>query len=313
MSLTIVKGSEPITVDQIRMLVFGQPGSGKSSFGFTCETPLMLDFDGGAHRSAFRKDIVRIGQWSDVTQIAADDLKPYQTLVVDTVGRALDYLSTALVEDDPKLATRTGGLTLSGYGALKSAFASWISRINTLGLDVVMVAHDKETTNERDTKIVRPDIQGGSYGEVFKLCDAVGYLYLENRKRVLDFSPTENWVGKNPASFEPISVPDYTANGKFGAELVTVIKESLGQISAEGEKVAKTVQKFGEKLEKVEDAGGLNKAMKALEKLESPAKPQAKKLLHERMKTLECEYDKASKQFVDPEPEETTDDGDPFD
>src|SRR3990167_5019230 len=117
MALKIHKASDPILVTQIKMLIYGQPGIGKSSFGFTAEAPLTLDFDDGARRSAFRQDIVQIGSWADVNNITPEDLKPYKTLVIDTVGRALDFIAASLIADNPKLGSKTGGLTLQGYGA----------------------------------------------------------------------------------------------------------------------------------------------------------------------------------------------------
>ena len=73
MALKIHRASDPIEVTQIKMLVYGQPGIGKSSFGFTAEAPLTLDFDDGARRSSFRQDIVQIGSWADANSITAED------------------------------------------------------------------------------------------------------------------------------------------------------------------------------------------------------------------------------------------------
>src|SRR5690348_16106448 len=103
MALKIHRASDPIAVTQIKMLVYGQPGIGKSSFGFTSDTPLTLDFDDGARRSAFRQDIVQVSSWDDVNAITAEDLKPYKTVIIDTVGRALDFIAASIVSDNPKL------------------------------------------------------------------------------------------------------------------------------------------------------------------------------------------------------------------
>jgi len=52
MALKIVSAADPIEVTQLRMMIYGQPGAWKSSVAFTADKPLMLDFDGGAQRSA---------------------------------------------------------------------------------------------------------------------------------------------------------------------------------------------------------------------------------------------------------------------
>lgn len=297
MALKIHRASDPIAVTQIKMLVYGQPGIGKSSFGFTSDTPLTLDFDDGARRSAFRQDIVQVSSWDDVNAITAEDLKPYKTVVIDTVGRALDFIAASIVSDNPKLGSKTGGLSLQGYGALKASFTAWLSRLNTLGLDVVMIAHDKETTNERDVKIVRPDVTGGSYNEIFKLADSVGYMFADGKKRVLDFNPTENYVGKNPAQFELIHIPDYVKEPRFAAGLISKIKAGLGAISEESRKVVEAVTRFRADVDSLSTAEELTNLIDGVNKLDEPIKSQCKFALNERAKSLGFEFDKAAKAF----------------
>lgn len=302
--LKIHRASDPIEISQIKMLIYGQPGIGKSSLCFTAEKPLLLDFDHGAHRSAFRRDIVPIESWSDINSITADDLAPYKTLALDTVGRALDYLSAAIIADNPKMGNKTGGLTLQGFGALKSGFASWLAKINTLGLDVIMTAHDKESTNERDIKIVRPDVTGGSYNEIFKLADSVGYMYADGKKRVLDFNPTENYVGKNPAEFDMLDIPNYNSEPHFAATLITDIKGALGNISEEGQKIVEAVAEFRKNVEKIDTADGMTKLLREVNKLDEPLRAQVKVVMNDRCKDLGYEFDKKAKAFVDPTEQE---------
>lgn len=298
MALKIHRASDPIEVTQIKMLVYGQPGIGKSSFGFTAEAPLTLDFDDGARRSSFRQDIVQIGSWADANSITPDDLKPYKTIVVDTVGRALDFIAASIIADNPKNANKSGGLTLPGFGALKSSFTSWLTRLNTLGKDVIMIAHDKESTNERDIKIVRPDVTGGSYNEIFKLADSVGFMFADGKKRVIDFNPTENYVGKNPAQFELIQVPDYLKEPRFAADMIAKIKSALGSISEESRKVVETVTKFRADVDCITGAEDLTRLIEGVNGLVEPIKSQCKFVLNERAKALGFEFDKTLKAFM---------------
>jgi hypothetical protein len=294
MALKIHRASDPIEINQLRMLIYGQPGAWKSSTAFTAADPLCLDFDGGTHRSAYRRDTVRIGSWDEVAGITAEDLAPYKTVIIDTVGRALDFLAAALIADNPKLANKQGALSLQGYGSLKSAFAGWIAKLNTMKLDVVMVAHDKESTNERDVKIVRPDITGGTYNEIFKLADAVAYLYLTSGKHVLDFNPTENYVGKNPAQLGVIEVP---ANmpPDFLATHIASIKSALGQISSEGQKIVAAVTEYRERVSKLETAADLTAETVEVAKLDEPLRSQCGAAIKARGEALGLEFDRKAK------------------
>jgi hypothetical protein len=229
MALHITKAAESIQVSQLVVCLYGAPGFGKTSLAFTAERPLLLDFDGGVHRSGNRGDAVRVQSWKDVaTMDPATDLADYKTVIVDTAGRALDQLSAVLIKDDPKNGTRAGALSLQGYGALKTAFTQWLSRLKTGGLDVVLLAHMDEQ-RKGDELIERIDVQGGSKNEIYKSADAMGRLLIVNGARVLNFSPSDVAYGKNPGRLEPLPVPSFAggANGTFLADVIKQIKDTL--------------------------------------------------------------------------------------
>jgi hypothetical protein len=290
MPLNITTGDTPIQVERVNALIYGPPGHGKTSLAFTAHEPLLLDFDNGSHRSAFRRDTVIVKDWTDVASLSIEDLKPYSTIVIDTVGRALDMLTLRLQEDNPKLRTKNGGLTLQGYGELKGAFTSWIRKVQLMGLDVVMVAHDREE-KRGDEVVLRADIQGGSYAEIFKLADAVGYLHLiDGNKRVLEFNPSDYHTGKNPAGLKPIDVPDLNLEGDFFGDLLDEIKDSIGKIGQRSQEV--------KKINKAKDADALTKLLHEAAPLEGASlKAQVWHLMKARGEAIGCPYVK-DKGFV---------------
>ena len=297
MPLKITKSSDPIEVKNITLLIWGQPGVGKSSTAFTSANVLMLDCDNGAYRSAFRKDAVQVDSWNDIANISADDLKGYDTVAVDTVGRLLDFLAADIISSNPKMGSR-GALSLQGYGQLKSQFAAWAKRLRTMGKDIVMIAHDKEEKRGDDT-VFRPDIQGGSYGEVFKVADAVGYLYMSEKGRTLDFNPTAKWEGKNVAALPPLMIPDYRAEPAFLAGVIQQIKDSMNQLSAEGKMIADMVAHERKVIEAAVSAEDLNKLIDRSNGLLDAAQAPVKRLIMTHAKTLGIEFDKKAGAFVE--------------
>lgn len=223
--LKIVKASDPMLVERVNLCIYSAPGLGKSTLGFTAEAPLNLDFDGGTHRAVNRKDTVRILEWKDVTGMAKDDLAPYKTVIVDTAGRALDYLTADIIAANPKMG-RGGALTLQGFGELKAKFTAWLKMLRTFGKDVVLIAHMDEQRSGDDV-IERLDVQGGSKAEIYKSADAMGRIYMKGNERLLDFNPRENSFGKNPCELPVMPVP--LTNTKMLAEVIATIKDRLNQ------------------------------------------------------------------------------------
>ena len=56
MSLNIIRSTDEIVVENIVMMIYGQPDAGKTSTAFTADKTLLIDCDRGAHRSRFRQD-----------------------------------------------------------------------------------------------------------------------------------------------------------------------------------------------------------------------------------------------------------------
>ena len=303
MTLRIIKATEPITVEHPVFLIFGQPGIGKSSLGYSCHDPLLLDYDKGAHRAVNRRDTLAIDTWADVAELVAhpEVLAPYSTVVKDTVGRCLDVITADIAATDPKKAPG-GNLSQQGWGVLKNRFRSHMAALRALGKDVLLVAHDKED-KDGDTRIVRPDIVGGSYSEVMKIADFVGYLYMSGKDRVLDFNPTDRWIGKNPAGWQPFKLPPVEKAQTFMKDLFDRGREALGKISAASAEIATVVDDWREQIETFTSAEECTRAVSEIQKLPTVSQAQVKRLLMDKAKALEFAWDAKKKAFVEkPQP-----------
>jgi hypothetical protein len=295
MPLKIVKASEPIRVERLNVVIYGPPGIGKSSIAFTASKPLLLDFDGGAHRAANRKDIVRVTEWSDVSGITADDLAPFDTIILDTAGRGLDCLTNEIIKTEPK-GHKNGALTLPGFGILKSRFISFLKLLNSFGKDVVLIAHMNEQRNG-DELIERIDMQGASKDEVYKAADAMGRMVIEGQDRWVKFSPTDAAFGKNPGQLDPLKVP-HPSSTEFDGFLARVIqqtKDRLNELTEDQRKAVAEQTEFRGKVAAATDADGVN-ALLDTAKASAALKP----ILHARAVEIGLAYDKTAGKYVAP-------------
>lgn len=291
MALRITRATDPIVVDRINICLYGQPGAGKTSLGFTASRPLLLDFDNGAHRATGRKDTVQVRQWTDVAGITEDDVAGFDTIVLDTAGRALDSLSSDIIRRNPK-AGRGGALTLQGYGTLKSEFVAFLKLLNGFGKDVVLIAHMDEQRNG-DEIIERLDVQGGSKGEIYKAADAMGRLFVKGGARQLDFSPREGSFGKNPGQLDVLDIPHPDREPDFLAGVIQSIKDKLNTLTAEQSEAQAKLDKLRLALADAEDAQGINALLEAAK----DAGNSGKALLHARANDIGLAFDKGAGKY----------------
>ena len=131
--IKFIDGAE-VPVGNLIVVIYGAPCMGKTTLALTAEDVGLFDFDGGAYRAGNKagKAILPVKSWQDVAAITADDLKDFKTIVVDTVGTALDHLSADIIRADPKNGPG-GTLSRNGYGVLKSRFAGWLAGLKSDG------------------------------------------------------------------------------------------------------------------------------------------------------------------------------------
>ena len=96
----------------IKMMIYGQAGMFKTSTALSAPRPLLLDFDGGIKRVNMSfldgVGIVQIKEWQDVKSLMSENLADYDTIVVDTVGKMLDYIiSYKCGSRQPQISTKT--------------------------------------------------------------------------------------------------------------------------------------------------------------------------------------------------------------
>lgn len=189
----------------LRVLIYGQPGIWKTRLALSSPKPLLIDCDGGIHRvdSIWWKDTVQVNNWSDVDAVLNEDLSNYQTLVIDTAGKMIDYMTAFIIKQDPRLSGSVGALTLQGYGVRKGMFNSFLSRVSMLNKHIVFVAHDREE-KEGDYRFMRPEIGGSSGNDLIKDIDLVGYMEAKGKKHTISFDPCERFYGKNSLNLQSV-------------------------------------------------------------------------------------------------------------
>lgn len=292
--LHITKADEVMEVKNIVFTIYSQPGLGKTSLAFTASKPLLFDFDKGAYRAVDRKDVVQVEKWADVAGVTADDLEDFDTIVIDTVGKALDCLAVDVIASKSGYGYG-GALSQQGWGQLGVRFGAFLKHLKGMGKDVVLISHMDEK-HDGDSIKERLKIQGGSKDLVLTDSDVIARISINNKQRQLVFSPTETSFGKDPAGLLEMPIPP--AGPKFAhclEDIIGEIKAGLNELSAAQVARKLEVEWFAKTLPNLFKADEINALLSRAKK----AGRDVAGMLVERAKELGFDYDPDARGYVE--------------
>lgn len=305
----IKKSNELVIPTTVKMMIYGQAGMGKTTVALSAPKPLLLDFDNGVKRVNMSHldgvDIVQIGSWNDVQQVLQEDLSAYQTIVVDTIGKMMDFIISY------KCGTRQP--QIRDWGGINQEF-SWLTRtLSSLNKNVVFVAH-RDTRKEGDDIVFIPALREKSYNSIVTELDLLGYLEMKSengrQRRTITFDPTSRNDGKNtcnlpsvmevPAILDPSGKP--TAKNEFiASRVISPYLSMLQAKKAEQEAYNKVIEEISECIELVTDAISANEFISRIDNFShvGSSKMKASVMLAAKAKKLGLVFDKETKTYSD--------------
>lgn len=294
----------------LSVLIYGQPGIGKTTFGVSAPDAVLFDYDGGVQRinGAHQVPTLQPTSWEDTNlalQEIQNEMPEVKAIVIDTVGKMLDYMSAYIIKTDPKMAMRDGSLSLKGYGVRKQMFVNFIKQLALMGKNVVFIAHEREERRGEET-FKRPEIGGSSANDLIKELDLVGYMYAVGKERVITFDPAEYYYAKNtcnlPAAIKLPVVVDEQGKGTSNVAFSNIVAQYKVAQEKRQDTTARYEMLLGlidETMSAVVDVESLNEAMVKLFAMEQiyDSFLKAQRAIANKGKELGCTYNKIAKRY----------------
>lgn len=189
--MTLIRKPAELEIPQrIKALIYGQAGMGKTTLALSAPKPLLLDFDNGVHRVNYghQTDTVQIRNWREANDVLKENLSEYETIVVDTIGKMMDYIITYVVP--------VGNPRIQDWSKINSEFANFNRSATALGKNIIYVAH-RDVRKEGDNNVFVPALREKSYTAIVTELDLLGYVEMKDNTRTVTFNPTSRNDGKN--------------------------------------------------------------------------------------------------------------------
>lgn len=287
-------------------LVYGQPGIGKTTLALSSKNPVCIDVDRGMKRveKRFQVPSLQVESYQQVLDlINGPELAPFDTIVIDTLGKLIDRIGDYVCIENPKFRQGDGSLAMKGWGAVKIKFQQLIKLIQGKNKSVIFVAHESEEKDGDKTK-KRPDCAGSARKDIVKELDFMGYMEAVGGKRTICFNPTDAFYAKNSCGLDGIiEVPDLRsggANSFVQDEIVGAMQERQKRDNETLDKYNSLLNIIDSKIQACETIKDLNDCKTELGNLEEiwDSKLRAWNLLKEKANSLNAEFDKETKLFV---------------
>lgn len=297
--MPILKSSEPLPKRPVIILIYGEPGIGKTSLFNTSANPLLIDFDRGKDRAIFRQDTLVVNSWEDIiAEEKTDSFKGYSTIGIDTAKSALDdFLMSYVIKQDYKRAKNK----LQAYGALGDEFKVFVSNRRSEAADIVIICHSKDDKDGEQTKKI-PDVTGGSYQLLLRIADQVGYMSMRNGRRTIEWNPTDTTIGKNVARLQATEIPveSEPACKTFLSTIIEKVKESIVSMSEAQQEALKKLQEFEAKIMSAETTNDLTSLVADVKTFPKTMATALAAKMGEKAKAKGWEWDKETKVYKDP-------------
>ena len=234
--MPIVKPTEMnFSNKNIIMIISGLPGTGKTTLALSAPDVLLIDTDEGMARvnPAHRKDASICKTYEEVLADIKAAEGQYKTIVIDTCGALIEYMKDWAMRTDPKASKKDGGFSLQGYGIIKSEFIRLSAELRKK-FNVIFLFHESMTKVDENV-FYELVVEGSARTLVYQPADLAAHLFIQNGKRYLGFTPTEQYSAKSAYGIKGlIEVPELKEGepNDFLTKLFAKVRANLAAESA---------------------------------------------------------------------------------
>lgn len=194
------------------IIIYGKPKSGKTTALSMLDDCLILDLEEGTEfMNALTIPVTDIKQMFEVARSIREAGNPYKYIAFDTASKLEDDIVLPLAKkfytDTPQGKAWQGDDVKklpngAGYLYLREAFKYIIDMFTPLCDTLILSAHCKEKQIEKEGKEMsefEPDLTGKLSSIISAKAHAIGYVYRDKNKTMINFKGGDNYIVESRA------------------------------------------------------------------------------------------------------------------
>lgn len=288
------------------LIIAGSPGLGKTTLALSAPEPLLFDFDGGISRvkAEHRRLTSTVDSYEDMlADMDTEEYRAAESIIIDTGGSLVQAMQPWAKKQDAK-AARDGRAM---FGVIKREFDRLCAQIRRDGKNLIVIFHTTEQP-KGDVITQRLSCEGGSKDIVWTPADFGGCMYMLGSKRVIGFTPTEEYFAKGCFGVTGVREIPQLKPGEPNDFLTRLFDEARANIAAEAEQYSvqraaydAAMQAGREIIGGITDAASATAALDRLKAITHglTSRAELNALMSGRCSELHIRYDKGAKAYVD--------------
>ncbi len=293
----------------IIMIISGLPGTGKTTLALSAPDVLLIDTDNGMARvnKNHRKAASLCATYEEILADIKEAEGQYKTIVIDTCGKLIDYMKDWVVRHPelfPKGAKTSGGISLQGFGFVKSEFIRLSDEL-AKKFNVIYLFHEN-LTKQDESVFYELLVEGAARTVVWQPADLGAHLFIMNGRRYLGFTPTEQYTAKAAYGIKGLVEVPELKEGDPNDFLTKLFAKVRSNLDAESKSLAPQKKVYDAAIAEAknicecvnapEDVAEAGKAIKALEHALTSEK-ESTAMLKARLAELNIVWDKTAKVY----------------
>lgn len=293
-------------------IISGQPGLGKTTLALSAPEPFLIDTDNGIARVRAEHRCISssVSSYEELLDdMKSAEYKAAKTIVVDTGGTLVQLMKAWAKKQDRKAASDGRAM----YGVIKQEFDRLCHQIRILDRKHLVVVFHTTEQQKGDSIQTRLACEGGAKDIVWTPTDFGGHLFMQGNRRVIGFSPADEYFAKGCFGISGVHEIPELRPGMKNTFLTDLFEKAQQRINEEAAvyagdhiKYDEAMQRGRTMIEHIIDADTANFAAKSIGQLEHALTSRAELLtaFKNKAKELNLKFNKQTKLYEEEEKHE---------